>query len=389
MVITIKHNLSGETFPVDVQSKDTVLKLKNIIQQQKGFPVKQQRLLWAGKPLKDEEAIEKYDIPDENLVYLVVQQAVGGSTQDLHVVIPEKDFESVKLDVYPYEDIGAVKKMIEEKTKIPVDQQDLFYKQKSLDQTAKLSDLQIPAKASLELRTKPKDNSIRITVKMPIKDSQDYRYQEYEVLPTDKISNLKTKIKEKEKILESQQRLFFQTKILKEDMELQQCGITNGTTIQMMPLKTSNSGMNIFVENTKGDLVALNLNPQDSVAKLENIINQSLLLTSKDRILYTDGRRLNQSTQSLSSQGVNDESVIEMRTKISVKDMKSYNTTYYVSPTSTISQLKEKIQDETGINPNTITLVHGNKTLRNSASIMECGIKEQDVLNLVHRYEGA
>jgi len=63
--------LTGKTFTLDVESHFTIGKVKNIIQEQEGIPVDEQRLVFSGKVLEDERTLDEFNITKENALYFV------------------------------------------------------------------------------------------------------------------------------------------------------------------------------------------------------------------------------------------------------------------------------------------------------------------------------
>ena len=77
MQIFVK-TLTGRTITVIVNPTDTVRNVKEKIKDKDAVPVNEQRLLYAGKELKDEDTLTDYNIQMESTIHLVLRLP-GGS----------------------------------------------------------------------------------------------------------------------------------------------------------------------------------------------------------------------------------------------------------------------------------------------------------------------
>jgi ubiquitin len=76
----ILKTLSGKTITMDVCDTDTIQSLKEKISEKEGIPVDQQRLVFSGKQLEDNQTIKDYNISENGVpstIHLVLRLRGG------------------------------------------------------------------------------------------------------------------------------------------------------------------------------------------------------------------------------------------------------------------------------------------------------------------------
>lgn len=77
MIVFIK-TLIGTTYLVEIESADTVLEFKEKYSKLCNVPVDQQRLIFAGKQLKNHKTLVEYNIQRESTIYQTLRLRGGG-----------------------------------------------------------------------------------------------------------------------------------------------------------------------------------------------------------------------------------------------------------------------------------------------------------------------
>lgn len=71
--------LSGDERMIDVESTDKILVIKEKLEEKEGIPPTQQRLIFQGKQLKDDNTVNSYKLKGGTVLHLVV--ALRGGLQ--------------------------------------------------------------------------------------------------------------------------------------------------------------------------------------------------------------------------------------------------------------------------------------------------------------------
>lgn len=69
--------LQGKTMTIDVSDDDTIESIKEKIFEKEGIPIEQQRLVFNGKQLEDNQTINGYGIDDGSSIHLVLRLRGG------------------------------------------------------------------------------------------------------------------------------------------------------------------------------------------------------------------------------------------------------------------------------------------------------------------------
>ena len=137
MQIFVK-NLNGKTIILRVLPYDTILSVKNKIQESENIQIGQQRLIYASKQLEDNQTLSDYHIKNAHTLTLVLR--LYGGTQ---IFVKSLTDKTITREVEPNDSIENVEPKIQDKEGIPTGQQ--------LDDGRTFSDYHIHKESTLQL----------------------------------------------------------------------------------------------------------------------------------------------------------------------------------------------------------------------------------------------
>lgn len=149
--------------------------------------------------------------------------------------------------------------------------------------------------------------------------------------------------------------------------------------------------MQVFVETVKGRIIALQVEPSDTIENLKSQIQDIAAISSDSQTIIFDGKEL-ECTSTLLDCNIGNRSTLHLVARLSERMQIFVMTTdgrkiiLEVEPSNTIENVKSKIEDVAGIPTSPQTLLSAGKQLEDSQMLSDCDIQAESTLYLVLKH---
>jgi len=346
----------GRSCTLNVMPDDSIPDVKKQVEKKLGIPPRDQRPVFNDKPLPDNSTLDDNGIEDGDVIDL----------EPMEIKVKAPDGRKTQLQVTPDDTIDDIKKRVKKKLGIPTEDQRPRFNNKPLPDDSTLRDNGIRHGDTINL------DPMEIKVVAP-----DGRSTDLMVIPDYTIDDIKKRVEKNLGIPPEDQRPEFKGRPLEDDTStLRDNNIRHGDTIHLQP-------MEIQVKAPDGRIANLEVSPDDTIDDVKKKVKKQLGIPAKDQRPTFNGEPLPKKS-TLRDNGIRHGDMIELTPmEIYVIDLDGKKGTYEVTPSDTIGELKSRVEDETGVEPQDQRLVFETKLLTDdNKTLGDVGIEHQDTLKL-------
>ena len=384
---------AGQKYTIKMDLNAPVSEVKSVLCKRAGFEQGEQRLIFAGKELQNDQILCQCNVRDGSILHLVMVHF-----RDRVVYIKMLNGKSFPLECKANNTIGTIKAMIHDEEYIPADQQRLVFAGQGLDDNRKtLSDYNIEHGDVIHLAFK-RGGSLplsRIDVGKIFVKAPYHAPMRVDVHKNDTIATVKTKVQrilvdlaadeqvEFPEFIPHEQELMIAGKRLNNEQVLGELGIKDGDTLHLLFTQRQHSLEEIVIKTFSGDSFRVQVTPDDTVENVKVKIHERQRISPESQKIKYAGRELENHTR-LGDLNVHTSTTFYLEViqppKIFVKPLMGEAMALDFDPNVTVAEVKSGIQEKLGISSNQISLLFGGKELDDEQVLSSHGIQDKSTI---------
>jgi ubiquitin C len=306
--ITIKLIPNNTQINLNIGILENLKRLKSAIKEKVNIPLEQQRLVYNGMLLQDDEKLlQEYNIEQNSVINLVNSSAGNQDTATpgvkkvtIQFLMPGQNFI---LNIEDSETIQDVKVKIQNLKNIPHEKQCLIYKGIKLSNDKKVSECTIQNDSTINLVVL---NIETFDIQIKLLNDETVTFQ-YAASVT--IKEVKMKILEIKDIPIDKQNLIFGGVILDDTRSIEFYNLQQGSQLRLVLNHTITEELDIFIKKVDGGVFTLKIDSTKTIFELKTKINGQIGIPIEGLTLIFSQKIL-ENSKKLSEYKITDGSVV-------------------------------------------------------------------------------
>ena len=301
----------GRSHAFEVLPTDGLAYIKNKLREREGVPLDLMELYLGEQLLDDSVSLRENGVTAGSSLRMVIDQ--GKNTQ-IFVGLPNRD--SMSIWVNTDMTVEQLKELVAERGDIPAELQELYFARQPLDNERTLRSYTIENNHMLHVDV-IQPPMLKLSVRFP-----DGSEQDLEETANQTIAAVKREIEAKYSIPQSQQQLFFQGIELDNPSQLRQCGVSDGSVLDLSSSRPrastaeGNGGeMHLFVKTLTGKTVTIVIRSSDTILDVKKAIMEKEGVALAFQCLICAGKQLD-NNMSIQDCGIQHQSVLHLVLRI-------------------------------------------------------------------------
>lgn len=364
----LAQSWDGKEYEMMVDPTKPLLEVKKMMEELTGIPVDNQYVQCHEKELMDNtETVQDCGIQAGSI--LKVEPLA------INLVVTTPDAVEHRIQVSPRDDDSAIKRKIEDVSRIIVSRQTLSFKDGE----------EVPSDGTTVANMGMKDGfeltvsifKISITIK-------DWDNNVFEVMidPTEELQSLKEELEVAKGLSAANQNLQFDGTPLDDNSKvIQDYGVQQGSILDLEPWSIT-----VSVQTPEGNILEIEISPSDDTSSIKQKIQEESGVVVARQVLQDSAGNELADGSSVKEMGIRNGDALHVdifNIPIRIKNWDGSHQDLMVDPTESLSDLREKISSHFGIAPDNQNIVLGDNTLDDDTrSLKDCGLEPGTVLDL-------